>query len=209
MAAFVAAYPFERGIRDPRVLAALRKVPRHEFVPEAQHERAYTDGPLDIGEGQTISQPFIVGFMSEALELKASDRVLEIGAGSGYQTAILAELVGEVYAVEISESLAQRAQGVLERLQYRNVHVRCADGALGWKEAAPFDAILIACAAPQIPAALVEQLQENGRLILPLDHGLLAGQELVLAQKTKHGLRQERRMAVRFVPMIRPTSRPG
>ncbi len=138
MAAFVADYPLEIGVRDPRVLAALRKVPRHEFVPEALRERAYTDGPLDIGKGQTISQPLIVGFMTEALELKPSDKVLEVGAGSGYQAAVLAELVREVYSVEIVEKLAQRAQNVLKRLGYGNIHIRRGDGALGWSAAARF-----------------------------------------------------------------------
>jgi protein-L-isoaspartate(D-aspartate) O-methyltransferase len=157
-----------RGIRDPRILRAVAKVPRHQFVDEALVGRAYGDHPLPIGEGQTISQPYMVALMSEALELLGHERVLEIGTGCGYQTAVLAELCGKVFSVERLKGLADSATRRLDSLGYYNVLVRVGDGTLGWKEEAPFDAILVAAAAPEIPQALVEQLAPKGRLVLPV-----------------------------------------
>jgi protein-L-isoaspartate(D-aspartate) O-methyltransferase len=157
-----------RGVTDEEVLRAMERVPRHEFVPENQQSHAYADRPLPIGYGQTISQPYIVALMSELLVLEATDRVLEIGAGSGYQAAILAEIVAEVYSVEIVAPLARDAKERLERLGYDNVHVRCADGFFGWKEHAPFDAIVVTCAPERIPEPLVEQLQDGGHLVVPV-----------------------------------------
>jgi protein-L-isoaspartate(D-aspartate) O-methyltransferase len=157
-----------RGIRDPRVLRAVAKVPRHQFVDEALVGRAYGDHPLPIGEGQTISQPYMVALMSEALELLGHERVLEIGTGCGYQTAVLAELCGKVFSIERLKSLADKATRRLDSLGYYNVLVRVGDGTLGWKEEAPFDAILVTAAAPEVPQALVEQLAPKGRLVLPV-----------------------------------------
>ena len=211
MVDFVAAYSGENPVHDPRVLAAMRKVPREEFVPQGLRSLAYADTPLDIGEGQTISQPFMVGYMTQALELKSTDRILEIGTGSGYQTAILAELAGEIYSVEILEPLARRAEATLARLGYSKVRIRVGDGNLGWPEYAPFDAIVVTCAPERIPPALVEQLRQGSRLVIPFgpESGPLGGQELIVASKTTAGLREETRMPVRFVPMTGAVQRPG
>jgi protein-L-isoaspartate(D-aspartate) O-methyltransferase len=157
-----------RGIRDSRVLRAMRRVPRHRFVDEALVGRAYGDYPLPIGEGQTISQPYMVALMSEALGLVGHERVLEIGTGSGYQTAVLAELSGKVFSVERIKGLADRAVGILDSLGYCNVLVRVGDGTLGWRDEAPFDAILVTAGAPVIPEALLEQLDPKGRIVLPV-----------------------------------------
>ncbi|MGD8718840.1 MAG: protein-L-isoaspartate(D-aspartate) O-methyltransferase [Candidatus Zixiibacteriota bacterium] len=157
-----------RGISDPATLDAMRKVPRWEFIPENLRSRAFEDNPLPIGEGQTISQPYIVAYMTEALQLEADDRVLEIGTGSGYQAGILAEIAAEVYTIEIVESLGESARETLERLGYDNVHVHIGDGYAGWPEEAPFDAIIVTCAPDHVPPALLEQLDEGGRLVLPL-----------------------------------------
>lgn len=157
-----------RGIRDSRVLGAVAKVPRHLFVEEALVGRAYGDHPLPIGEGQTISQPYMVALMSEALELAGHERVLEIGTGSGYQTAILAELCGKVFTVERLKSLADRAMRRLDELGYYNVLARVGDGTLGWREEAPFDAVIVTAAAPNVPPALLDQLIVKGRLVLPV-----------------------------------------
>ena len=157
-----------RGIRDPRVLRAIAKVPRHQFVEEALVGRAYGDHPLPIGEGQTISQPYMVALMSEALELAGHERVLEIGTGSGYQTAVLAELCGKVFTIERLKSLFDRAMRRLDSLGYYNVLARVGDGSLGWREEAPFDAVLVTAGAPDVPPALVEQLAVKGRLVLPV-----------------------------------------
>jgi protein-L-isoaspartate(D-aspartate) O-methyltransferase len=172
-----------RGIVDPRILRAFGKVPRHLFVDEALVGRAYGDHPLPIGEGQTISQPYMVALMTEALELHGHERVLEIGTGCGYQTAILAELSGKVFSVERLKGLADRATSRLDSLGYYNVLVRVADGSLGWKEEAPFDAIVVAAAAPIIPSALVEQLAPKGRLIIPVGDAY--------AQSLRKGVRED------------------
>ena len=209
MVDFVAAYPAEQRVSDPRVLAAMRKVPRHEFVPAGVRHLAYADTPLDIGEGQTISQPYMVGFMTQALELQPADKVLEVGTGSGYQAAILAELAREVYTIEIVETLARRAQATLERLGYRNVRSKAGDGYQGWPEHAPYDAIVVTCAPERIPQALVDQLREGGRLVIPLGPESPDGQVLVVARKTGAKLREEARMPVRFVPMTGAVRRAG
>ena len=191
-----------RGVRDARVLEVMAAVPRHAFVPAGQRHLAYEDGPLPIGHGQTISQPYIVAFMTAALDPQPSDRVLEIGTGSGYQAAVLSGLVTEVYSVEIVEPLARRAKADLKRLGYGNVKVRAGDGYLGWPEAAPFDAVIVTCAPEQVPPALVDQLKVGGRMIIPV--GPDAGaQELVLLRKTAAGLEKSAVLSVRFVPMVR------
>jgi len=187
-----------RGIRDARVLAALRKVPRHLFVPPDEQREAYIDYPLAIGYGQTISQPYIVAFMTEALELKPRDRVLEIGTGSGYQAALLAELVPEVYSIEIVEALAREAEARLRRLGYSNVHLRAGDGYRGWPEAAPFDAIVVTAAPDHIPQPLVDQLREGGRMVLPVGRW---DQELVRLRRKGASILRESLLPVRFVPM--------
>lgn len=189
-----------RGIKDSRVLKAMRKVPRHLFVPLEYRDAAYEDRPLPIGEGQTISQPYIVALMTESLRLTGRERVLEIGTGSGYQAAVLAELAQEVYTVEIVPSLAIRARELLERLGYKNVHVRSADGFFGWPEAAPFDAVILTCAAPRVPEKLLEQLKDGGRMVLPLGDDPFF-QSLVLITKTAEGIEQSPITGVVFVPM--------
>jgi protein-L-isoaspartate(D-aspartate) O-methyltransferase len=188
-----------RGVRDPRVLAALRKVERHRFVPEALHHLAYSDQPLPIGHGQTISQPYIVAYMTEALELKPSDRVLEIGTGSGYQAAVLAELCREIYSIEIVEPLAKESAARLQMLSYKNLKLRTGNGYRGWPEAAPFDAIIVTAAPPSIPSALVDQLAHGGRLVVPV--GTMF-QELMRVRRTPKGMVQEDLIPVRFVPMV-------
>ena len=188
-----------RGIANARVLAVMDRVPRHEFVPEKIRSQSYEDGPLPIGYGQTISQPYIVGFMTELLDLKPTDRVLEIGTGSGYQAAVLAELVAEVYTIEIIAPLAQRAEADLKRLGCKNVKVRAGDGCQGWPEPAPFDAIIVTCAPENVPQPLVEQLKDGGRMIIPV--GAIGNQELVLLRKQGKQLEQRAVLPVRFVPM--------
>ncbi|HJV37676.1 MAG TPA: protein-L-isoaspartate(D-aspartate) O-methyltransferase [Geothrix sp.] len=191
-----------RGIADPRVLEAMGRVPRHEFVPAALRGQAYEDWPLAIGYGQTISQPYIVAFMTAALAPRPGDRVLEIGTGSGYQAAVLAGLVAEVYTMEIVEPLAQRAEADLKRLGYANVKVRAGDGHLGWPEAAPFDAIIVTCAPEDVPQPLVDQLKVGGRMIIPVG-SQWGAQELYLLRKTATGLRRQGVLPVRFVPMVK------
>ena len=189
-----------RDIADPRVLDAMFRVPRHEFVREEDRAEAYGDFPLPIGDGQTISQPYIVAFMSQALALTPGDRVLEIGTGCGYQAAVLAELGAEVHTVEIVPDLARRARENLDRLGYGRVKARDGDGGGGWPEAAPFDAILSACALLRVPLAWLAQLAEGGRMIVPV--GPEGGvQELVLIRKQEGQVREERVLPVRFVPM--------
>jgi protein-L-isoaspartate(D-aspartate) O-methyltransferase len=192
-----------RGIRDERVLAAMTRVPRDRFVPEPERGRAFRDGPLPIGYGQTISQPYIVAFMTEALALTGDDVVLEIGTGSGYQAAVLAELAREVYTIEIVPELAARAERTLAELGYRNVHVRTGDGYRGWPERAPFSKIIVTAAPEEVPKALVDQLAMGGTMVLPV--GPQGGhQELRIVTKTAKGVATERGFAVRFVPMVKP-----
>jgi len=188
-----------RGITNTRVLAAMGKVLRHELVPVAQRAQAYADRPLPIGHGQTISQPYIVAFMTERLEPKPTDKVLEIGTGSGYQAAVLAELVAKVYTIEIVEPLARRADADLKRLGYSNVMVRAGDGYKGWPDAAPFDAVIVTCAPDHVPQPLVDQLREGGRMIIPV--GSLGIQELYVLQKKGGKVEKRAVLAVRFVPM--------
>jgi protein-L-isoaspartate(D-aspartate) O-methyltransferase len=187
-----------RGISNPRVLAAMSKVPRHELVPEGVRAQAYQDRPLPIGHDQTISQPFVVAYMTEQLELKGGERVLEVGTGSGYQAAVLAEIAGEVYTIEIVEPLGIRARDDLKRLGYRNVHVRIGDGYRGWPELAPFDAIIVTAAPGHVPQPLVDQLAMGGRLVLPVGE---FDQELLRIQRQPDGIREEKLIDVRFVPM--------
>jgi protein-L-isoaspartate(D-aspartate) O-methyltransferase len=190
----------DRGVSDARVLAALLKVPRHRFVRDSDLRSAYEDHPLDIGFGQTISQPYIVGFMSEALAVRAADKILEIGTGSGYQAAVLGELAREVFTIEIVPQLADRSAALLKALGYENVHVRSGDGYAGWPEAAPFDAIIVTAAPDHIPQPLVDQLKVGGRLVIPVGRST---QELLVMTRTKTGLREDRRVPVRFVPLTR------
>jgi protein-L-isoaspartate(D-aspartate) O-methyltransferase len=189
-----------RGITDARVLAAMAKVPREEFVPPDSRAASYEDGPLPIGNGQTISQPYIVAFMTERLQPKPGDRVLEIGTGSGYQAAVLAELVADVYTIEIIEPLAKSAEATLQRLGYKNVHVKVGDGYRGWPEYAPFDAITVTCAPDHVPQPLIDQLKEDGRMIIPV--GGFGDQELHLLQKKNGQLQRRAVLPVRFVPMV-------
>ena len=190
-----------RDIKNSRVLQAMATVPRHEFVPKDLQKFAYFDEPLPIGYGQTISQPFVVAFMTEQLDPKPSDRVLEIGTGSGYQAAVLSMLVSEVYTVEIIEPLAKRAQSDLKRLGCNNVKVLAGDGYKGWPEYAPFDAIIVTCAPENIPQPLIEQLRDGGRMIIPV--GNFDNQELYLLQKHGTSVEQKAVLPVRFVPMTR------
>jgi protein-L-isoaspartate(D-aspartate) O-methyltransferase len=191
-----------RGVEDPVVLEAMRKVPRHLFVPEKYRAFSYRDHPLPIGQGQTISQPYVVAFMTEALDLEPSDKVLEIGTGSGYQAAVLGEIVEEVYTIEIIEKLGKKARKTLETLGYKHIHVKIGDGYKGWPEMAPFDAIIVTCAPEQIPKALIEQLNEGGRMIIPVGR-VGAIQRLVRAVKKKGKLETKEVMPVRFVPMVK------
>ncbi len=187
-----------RGVKDKLVLAAMRKVPRHLFVPRSWRNQAYTDGPLPIGEGQTISQPYIVALMTELLNMKEGEKILEIGTGSGYQAAILAEIAKEVYTIEIICPLAQRAESTLKELGYDNVTVRCADGYQGWKEHAPFDGVIVTAAPDHIPQPLVDQLKAGGRLVIPVGDVF---QELMVVTKTESGTKKMNVIPVRFVPM--------
>ncbi len=191
-----------RSIRDARVLDAMRTVPRHRFVPEAFRAHAYLDAPLPIGRGQTISQPYVVAFMAEALQLRGTERGLEVGSGSGYAAAVLSLIVGEVYGIEIEKELYDRSVDTIGELRYPNVHLRWGDGFRGWPEKAPFDAIVLSCAAEAIPEPLWQQLSEGGRLLYPRG-GADAIQELVLVTKTRGGPQETRLAPVRFVPMRR------
>lgn len=189
-----------RGITDPAVIDAMLSVPRHEFVESRHRQFAYGDSALPIKEYQTISQPYIVALMTESARLKRGDKVLEVGTGSAYQAAVLAEIAAEVYSIEIVETLAKEAMERLDRLGYRNIKVRHGDGYQGWQEAGPFDAIFITAAAPEIPVPLVDQLKLGGRMVMPLgDHRL--SQDLVVLTKKKDGLHKEFITGVVFVPM--------
>ena len=190
-------------ITDSAVLAAIERVPRHRFVPEAYQEWAYEDRPLPIGLGQTISQPFIVALMTQALELAPESRVLEIGTGSGYQTAILAELAGEVYTVEVRPELQARARRILHDLDYANIHYRVGDGWQGWPEESPFDAIIVTAAAPEWPQALLRQMDEGGRMVIPVG-AQDSNQTLWLLSKLDDSLVKASLGLVRFVPFIKP-----
>jgi protein-L-isoaspartate(D-aspartate) O-methyltransferase len=192
-----------RGIRDVRVLDAMRNVPRHEFVPETFWQDAYEDHPLPIGEGQTISQPYIVAAMLEHLALQATDRVLEVGTGSGYVTALLSLLCAEVYSVERHAELAASAESTLHRLEYRNVKIRVGDGSQGWAEHAPFDAILVSAATPGMPPALFAQLREGGRMMVPI--GPPSSQELQLISKVSGKPEARVLEGCRFVPLVEGT----
>ncbi len=187
-----------RDVKDERVLAAMRKVPRHRFVPRDLADSAYEDNPLSLMLGQTISQPYIVGYMTQALNLRGGERVLEIGTGSGYQAAVLAELVSEVYTMEILPELAAQAQSTLDTLGYKNIRIRCGDGYLGWPEAAPFDRIIVTAAPDHIPQPLIDQLKPGGRMIIPVGS---RDQDLVLLEKNEQGVSIRSTIPVRFVPM--------
>ncbi len=188
-----------RGIKDTLVLKAMRNVPRHLFVPDYMKGQAYRDSPLPIGEGQTISQPYIVAFMTEALQLKGDEKVLEIGTGSGYQAAVLAEIAKELYTIEIVPSLGLRAEQLLKKLGYKNTHVKVGDGYRGLPEQAPFDAVIVTAAPGHIPKPLVDQLKKGGRMIIPVGDYY---QELILITKKPDGtLKKQSVLSVRFVPM--------
>lgn len=187
-----------RGVKDSLVLAAMRKVPRHLFVPENLLDVAHSDGPLPIGEAQTISQPYIVALMTELLDLKVGAKVLEIGTGSGYQAAILAEIASEVYTIEIIENLADRAESALRSMGYQNITVRCGDGYQGWEEHAPFDGIMVTAAPDHIPQPLVDQLKMGARLVIPVGDMF---QELIVVTRTEKGIVKQGVIPVRFVPM--------
>ena len=188
-----------RGVRDPRVLAAMRKVPRDAFVPAEYRHQAYEDHPIPIGFGQTISQPYIVAFMTEALQLEPDHRVLEIGVGCGYQSAVLAEIASDVFGVEIVEPLAVRASETLASLGYGSVHVRVGDGHAGWPEHAPYDRVLVAAAAAAVPQPLVDQLRDGGIIAIPVGEW---SQELRIMRKRGSELETIETMGVRFVPLV-------
>lgn len=190
----------KRGIRNPQVIEAFYKVPRHYFVPQHLQKYAYADTPLPIGEGQTISQPYIVAFMTAVLNLSATDKVLEIGTGSGYQAAILAELCDSVYTIEINRNLGIQASQLLKKMGYNNVNVKIGDGFQGWAEHAPFDAIIVTCAPSEIPAALKNQLNEGGKIIIPV--GTSSFQNLVYLTKVNGQIKEEKVLPVMFVPMV-------
>ena len=189
-----------RGIHDARVIEAMRKVPRHLFVDEALQEQAYSDHPLPIGDKQTISQPFIVALMTESLELKGHEKVLEIGTGSGYQAAVLAELADRVFSVERYPNLAHKANQVLQKLGYKNVIIRVADGTVGWIEESPFDGIVVTAGAPQVPQPLVDQLVDGGRLVVPV--GDRIAQDLILVERVGERVNKSNLGGVRFVDLV-------
>jgi protein-L-isoaspartate(D-aspartate) O-methyltransferase len=193
-----------RGLRDERVLLAMAKVPRHLFVPDDMAARAYADEPLPIGRGQTISQPYIVAYMTEALRLRGGENVLEVGTGSGYQTAVLAEAAGEVWTIELVEELSLRAKERLAALGYENIRFRIGDGSAGWPDAAPFDGIVVTAAPASVPKALELQLAPGGRMIIPVG---LGSQELVLIRREGDFFRRKGLIGVRFVPLVRRGAR--
>ena len=187
-----------RDIRQARVLEVMRTVPRHLFVPEPERDRAYSDTPLPIGHGQTISQPYIVAFMTQELDIEPGHRVLEIGTGSGYQAAVLGALAKQVYTIEIVAPLAERARQILTSLGYRNINIRTGNGYLGWPEHAPYDRIMVTAAPDEVPAALVQQLKVGGLMAIPVGTGV---QELLILRRTATGMETLRTLPVRFVPM--------
>jgi len=189
-----------RGVHDERVLEAMRKVPRHLFLDEALRDQAYSDHPLPIAENQTISQPYIAGLMTESLELNGSEKVLEIGTGSGYQSAILAELADRVFSIERYPELAYRANSILQKLGYGNIIVRVGDGSLGWPDDAPFDGIIVTAGTPQIPQPLIDQLKMGGRLVVPVGDRL--GQDLMLVKRVAEGIKKTNLGGVRFVNLV-------
>ncbi|MDF1551249.1 MAG: protein-L-isoaspartate(D-aspartate) O-methyltransferase [Bacteroidales bacterium] len=189
-----------RGISDAKVLEAMQKVERHQFVPRNYLSKAYDDGPLPIGEGQTISQPYIVAYMTEILKLSGDEKVLEIGTGSGYQAAILGEVAKQVYTIEVIDKLGNKAKKLLKELGYKNIEVKVGDGYQGWKEHAPYDAIIVTCSPTHIPEALKEQLAEGGIMVIPV--GQRFAQQLILLTKKSGKLVKKQTLAVRFVPMI-------
>ncbi len=191
-----------RDVDDPEVLAAMRTVLRHEFVPDERKRQAYEDRPLPIGLGQTISQPYIVAYMTELLEVDKDSNVLEIGTGSGYQAAVLAEIIAEVYSIEIFEELGLLAQERFERLGYDNITAKVADGYYGWEEVAPFDGIIVTCAADHIPPPLIQQIKPGGRMVIPVG-GAFQVQQLMLITKDKAGdVTMKSMLPVRFVPLL-------
>ncbi|HPR57254.1 MAG TPA: protein-L-isoaspartate(D-aspartate) O-methyltransferase [Bacteroidales bacterium] len=204
--ALVRTYIIGKGINDPAVISAMLKVERHLFVPSEIKPFAYHDQPLPIGEEQTISQPSLVAFMTDLLDLKKTDKVLEIGTGSGYQAAILGEIVDSVFSVEINENLGLNAQKLLKKLGYNNIQVKIGDGYIGWAEHAPFNAILVTCAPSDVPKPLQDQLAEGGRMVIPVGEKDKV-QELVLLRKHKGKLKQETILPVRFVPMLKENGR--
>ena len=192
----------DRGVRDPAVLSAMETVPRHLFVPEELRNQAYEDYPLPIGQGQTISQPYIVAFMTELLRLKPDDRVFELGTGSGYQAAVASRVAGSVYTMEIYRELAEAAGARLRKLGFTNVHARQGDGYDGWEEAAPFDAIIVTAAADHIPPPLIKQLKPGGRLIIPLGSPFSIQQLILLTKDLEGKVSEHPVLAVRFVPLL-------
>ena len=193
-----------RGIKDDDVIRAMLKVPRHKFVPQGLEKHAYKDSPLSIGLGQTISQPYIVAYMTDAADLSNDDKVLEIGTGSGYQAAILGEIAKEVYTIEIVPELAERSANVLSQLGYKNVFAKHGNGYLGWPEHAPFDAIIVTAAPDEIPQALVDQLAVGGKMVVPVG---TTNQEMVIISKSRKGVTKKKTIPVRFVPMTgKPTT---
>ncbi|OGD27595.1 MAG: protein-L-isoaspartate O-methyltransferase [Candidatus Aminicenantes bacterium RBG_19FT_COMBO_59_29] len=188
-----------RGVDDEKVLAAMRQVPRHLFVPEELRSFAYGDEPLPIGEGQTISQPYIVAYMTQSLRLSGGEKVLEVGTGSGYQTAVLAEIVGQVFTIELLGVLSERARALHQALGYENIRSKAGDGTMGWEENAPFDAIMVTAAAPVVPKKLQEQLGPEGRMIIPVGAGF---QELFLITRERGVFRKKKLLPVRFVPLV-------
>ncbi|MEW6171155.1 MAG: protein-L-isoaspartate(D-aspartate) O-methyltransferase [Candidatus Omnitrophota bacterium] len=189
-----------RGIKNDLVLKAFSKVERHKFVKEELVNNSYDDYPLPIEEGQTISQPFMVALMTECLNPMNTDRILEIGTGSGYQTAILAEIAKEVYSVERFQKLAEKAQGVLSNLEYKNIHIKVGDGTLGWEEFAPYDGIIVTAASPDIPEPLISQLKDEGKLVIPLNSGF--NQTLTIVEKDKENLKTTQICSCVFVPLV-------
>jgi protein-L-isoaspartate(D-aspartate) O-methyltransferase len=200
-AAMVADQLIVRNISEKKLLDAFLNVPRHEFVQEDLRASAYNDHPLPIGENQTISQPFMVALMTQCLKLKSSDKILEVGTGSGYQAAILAEMAGEVYSVERFKDLADKAAAILGLLGYKNIHIKVGDGTLGWSEFAPYDGIIVTAGAPAIPESLVKQLKDGGRLVIPVDRGGFT-QILTLVERMGQTIKTSDICACTFVPLV-------